>query len=117
MPLVTRVICATHNFRATVGIDVSFALDYYEFPACVEIEDIEYLESRRPCCSAMNTTCCGHDDYDEYQAEPYDADSTLYYGLAFPSRVGYRFNGNGAMDSLTGLIIDSANYCEGQLPF
>lgn len=59
---VTRVICKRHGFSATVGRNVQFALDYYECPTCVQEQDAEYEESQRPCCSAANTTCCGHDD-------------------------------------------------------
>lgn len=68
-----------------------------------------------PCCSAVNTTCCGHDEYhgDDAPAEIVAGG----FSLLFPSTVDYRYNYGDKMDALTGLIIDSPNYCGGRLPF
>ncbi len=64
----TRTICRKHNFAATVGSNVQFALDYYECPTCVREQDRAYAASQRPCCSRMNIDCCGHDE-DNYDSE------------------------------------------------
>lgn len=107
-----RTICERHQFRPFVGKSVQYALDEYECPACVA----EY-DGRRggPCCSEAATTCCGH-EYDGEDAEPELVPGA--YSLLFPSTVNYRFNHSGKMDALTGLTIDSPDYCNGQsVPF
>jgi hypothetical protein len=45
--MVSRTICAQHNFVATVGRNVQFALDEYECPTCVAIADREYQRARQ----------------------------------------------------------------------
>jgi len=45
--MVSRTICTRHNFVATVGRNVQFALDEYECPTCVAIADDEYARERQ----------------------------------------------------------------------
>lgn len=111
---VTRTICSKHNFRATVGSNVAYALDEYECPTCVAEQDAAHELSFQPCCSAANTTCCGHDGE---EPTTWSADEKLHWSMAFPSRSDYRYNTPGKFDSLTGLIVDSSNYCDGHVPF
>ena len=89
--MVSRVICKAHNFKATVGSAVQFALDYYECPQCVALEDAEYAAASQPCCSRMNIDCCGHDE---------DDDSQVSVEVAMPGIGIYQ-----------ALIIESSNYC------
>lgn len=53
-------VCKAHNFKVLTG--PGSLLSEYECPTCVTEQDAEYAASMQPCCSAMNTTCCGHDD-------------------------------------------------------
>lgn len=57
--LTLHTVCESHN--VTVPVGPGSLLSEYECPACVAISDDENLW--RPCCSAYNTTCCGHDEY------------------------------------------------------
>jgi len=100
----SRVICQRHNFTATVGAAVAFALDYYECPACVAIQDADYEARRRPCCSRYNIDCCGH-NYDEPQPEDTSTpDEKLLAELMAPARNGYVH--------IRGIRIESPNWCE-----
>lgn len=106
---VTRTICKIHNFTAMVGNNVTFALDYYECPACVAISDREYAESMRPCCSRAHIDCCGHGEYDE-DVTPPTADELLMIKLLDRPRYIWE-------DVYGGLQIKSSNYCNGPVPF
>jgi len=53
-----HVICANHNRTAIVGRGT--LLSELECVDCVAERDRANRWS--PCCAAMNTTCCGHDD-------------------------------------------------------
>ena len=55
-----HTICQTHKTTALVG--PGSLLSELECVVCIA----EYDESNRwaPCCSAYNTTCCGHDDWE-----------------------------------------------------
>jgi hypothetical protein len=53
-----HTICKRHGTTALVGRDS--LISELECVVCIAEQD-----ERRwtPCCSAYNTTCCGHDDY------------------------------------------------------
>lgn len=56
-----HAICAQHGTTALVGPGT--LLDELECIVCVAIQDEDYENRRRPCCSRANIDCCGHDDY------------------------------------------------------
>ena len=55
-----HTICKKH--KTTVLVGPGSLLSEYECVTCIA----EYDAANRwvPCCSAMNTTCCGHDDWE-----------------------------------------------------
>jgi len=81
--MVSRTICAQHNFVASVGRNVQFALDYYECPTCVAIADDEYARERQqredwaelaakrghPSICLCNACAPWEAEYDRMQAE------------------------------------------------
>jgi hypothetical protein len=54
----TYLICAKHQATALVGPGTP--LGELECVTCIAEQD--EANRWRPCCSAYNTTCCGHDD-------------------------------------------------------
>lgn len=98
-----RLICATHNFY---GVTSYASGDVPECLACID----EYDRPSRPCCPCMNTTCVGHDDYNE--EDEMTPDQTLAYQLMVP--VLYEH----ASWARPQIVIDSPNFCEGnEVPF
>lgn len=69
-----HLICKTHGTTALVG--PGSLLDELECVVCIAAE--EAANEWRPCCPHMNTTCCGHDDY---EGEPY----TIWPGVTIES--------------------------------
>lgn len=54
-----HTICTTHRTTALVGPGT--LLGELECVVCIAEQD--EANRWRPCCPAMNTTCCGHDDW------------------------------------------------------
>lgn len=95
--LAPRLVCATHDFW---GPTYYASGDVPECMACID----EYDRRATPCCSAINTTCCGHDD--QYDEEPeLSADELLAYQLMRPVLFNHDY-------WAVGLVLTSPNFCE-----